>query len=176
MGKREALVAAYMEALPARAVYVLAGPGGRPARFASDPADETDTAAAIWFAKPGHADLVLMNCRDDFTALGAVDPQGWIDLSARTVRDHVINVAALLGATWRSDVEMRADASNAVAEIIATVEAQRRNGGLAQVNAAYKIYRQRQAARNEKALPYSMHLTAFTRSLVVLAAQNANAC
>jgi hypothetical protein len=120
-----------------------------------------------------HAELVLMNVRSDFEALGADRPQGWVDMPARAVRDHVVNVAAGLGASWRTATEVRADASHAVAEIIVQVEQQRRAGGLAQVNAQYKIYRQGQVARGEKAAPYSVHLTAFTRSLVVLAAQNA---
>lgn len=174
MGKRAALVLAYMEALPAKPVLIHAGPGGQSSTIGAAPVKNFDRFDALWFAKPSHADLVLMNCRDDFASLGAIDRQGWIDLSARTVRDHVVNVASGLGAVWRSEAELRADASNAVEEIIANVEAQRRTGGLARVNAAYKIYRQRQTAKNEKAMPYAAHLAAFTRSLVVLAAANAD--
>jgi hypothetical protein len=45
----------------------------------------------------------------------------------------------------------------------------------AQVNASYKAYRKAKLANNEPAISYSAHLANFTRNLVVLAAQNANA-
>gem|GEM_PF-5901515 len=75
----------------------------------------------------------------------------------------------------RRPTEVEAGASTAVAEIIEQVENRRQNGDLAKVNRDYKIYRQAQVARGLKAVPYSTHLATFTRSLVVLAAQNANA-
>jgi hypothetical protein len=173
MGKRDALVSAYMEALPAKPVLIHAGPGGQPVKVGLAIEDGLERFDALWFAKPSHAELVLMNCRDDFVSLGAVDPGGWIDLSARTVRDHVVNVASGLGASWQSEAEMRVSTSIVVEEIIARVEAMRQSGGLAKVNAAYKVYRQGQVARGEKAIPYSAHLASFTVSLVVLAAKNA---
>lgn len=175
MGKGADLVAAYMQALPAKAVLIHAGRDGQAAKIGSTSDEALELFDVLWFAKPAHAELVLMNCRDDFASLGALRPDDWIDLSARTVRDYVVNIASLLGAAWRSEAEMRAGASIVVAEIIAEVEASRQSGGLAQVNTAYKIYRQQQTAKGEKAVPYSAHLDAFTRSLVVLAAQNASA-
>lgn len=175
MGKRENLIAAYLEALPAKAVLIHVGPNGQPAKIGFTHDKKLDLFDALWFAKAAHAELVLMSYRDNFESVGALRPQGWVDLAAREVRDHIVNTAAGLGARWRSGDEMQADAAVAVDEILASVEAQRQSGGLAQVNAAYKIYRQQQIERNEKAAPYSAHLLAFTRSLVVLAAQNANA-
>jgi hypothetical protein len=128
---------------------------------------------AFWFAKPAHAELVLIGVQNDIHDAGAAHSDGWIDLSARKVRDLVINVAAALGARWRTAAELRTDASKAVEEIIMSVEASRQSGGLAKVNTSYKIYRQQQIAKGEKAIPYSAHLAAFTRSLIILAAQNA---
>jgi len=174
MGKRKALVAAYMEALPAKALTIHAGPNGRPSKIGFGFEKKLDLFDALWFAKAAHAELVLMNCRSDFGAIGAARPDNWIDLAACEVRDHIVNIATGLGASWRSGSELQADAARAVDEILASVEAQRRTGGLARVNAEYKFYRQQQTAKGAKAVPYSAHLAAFTRSLVVLAAVNAN--
>jgi hypothetical protein len=172
MGKRDALVEAYMEALPARTVFVLAGPGGRPSKIASDSGEKLDIVAEFWFAKAAHADLVWMRVQSNLQAVDVMHGEGWIDLPAREVRDTIVGVAADLGASWCTADEVRAQASIAVEKIITHVEHQRREGGLAQVNATYKIYRQQQIAKGEKAIPYSAHLAAFTRSLVTLAAQN----
>lgn len=170
---RSGLIAAYIEALPAKAVLILAGPDDNRARLSFNEDSNLDLFDALWFAKPQHAELVLINCCDDFRDLGAGGADGWIDLAPRTVRDFVVNIAAGLGAPWRSVAEVEADATIAVEEIIATVDRKRREGGLALVNTAYKIYRQRQVANGEKAVPYSTHLASFTRSLVTLAAKNA---
>lgn len=162
MGKRDALVQAYIEALGLCPVVVLAGPDV--AKIALAPEADFEVFDTLWFAKHHHAELVLTQCPDD--------P---IHRPAGTVRDDVVNVAAMLGARWRTGAEVEALAANAVAEVIAEVERQRRNGGLAQVNRSYKIYRQQQAAKGAKAAPYSTHLMAFTLSLVKLAAQNSGA-
>lgn len=114
-------------------------------------------APDIWFSKAAHAELVAAQCGPQAT------------------RDDVVNAAAMLGARWRLMPEIEQAASNAVAEIIASVDHQRRKGGLAQVNAAYKIYRQHQVAKGEKVMPYAAHLATFTRSLVTLAAASARA-
>lgn len=174
MPKRDALVKAYLEALGSRAVLIhVIGPHDKPALLGMARDPRLDLFDKLWFAKPAHAELVLMRCRDDFRDIGAARPEGWIDLSAREVRDHLVNTAAALGASWRTEAEVMLDASYAVAEIITHVEDMRQSGGLAQVNAAYKVYRQAQVAKGEKAKPYSAHLGAFTMSLVTLAAQNA---
>jgi hypothetical protein len=163
---------AYLEALDARPVVVRALQDGLtdlshcPDRFAVD---------AIWFRKPHHAELVLMQCLGDLQIIGAVKPCGGIELSTITVRDYVIDTAALLGANWLTTDEMGQAVKAAVATIVDEVELARQTGGLAQVNAAYKVYRSSQLAKGEKASPYSVYLTEFTRSLVTLAARNANA-
>ena len=99
-------------------------------------------------------------------------PGGPIARAPAVVRDDVVNAAALLGACWQTTSDIQAQASNAVDEIIARVEGWRQSGGLAKVNAAYKTYRQNQIAKGESAITYTAHVEAFTRSLVVLAAQN----
>lgn len=159
---REALVKAYIGALDACTLVILAGPDGL-SGVCPGPATEPpfDT---LWFAKQQHAELVLAQC-----------PEGWCSLSPAVLRDEVVNAAASLGASFRTTAEVEVDASNAVEEIIMQVENRRQNGDLAKVNRDYKAYRQAQVARGQKAVSYSTHLATFTRSLVVLAAQNANA-
>lgn len=175
MGKREALVEAYLGALEAKALLILTIGAGHPAKISFSPDPSFETFDALWFAKPHHAELVLMRCMDDLATVGAVRPEGWIDMPAREVRDAVVNAAAQLGARWQTTDQIKSSASNEVEKIIAQVDRQRREGGLAQVNAEYKTYRQRQVAAGQKAAPYSAHLMTFTRSLVVLAAANVNA-
>ena len=167
------LLAAYMEALGNRALMVLAAPTGHPCKLSSAPLPNLDTIAAFWFAKPHHAELVALRAQDDLAAIGAARPEGWIDMQAQELRDTIINLAAHVGASWQTAEQAQAQASIAIDEIIARVEASRTNGGLAQINAQYKVYRQKQLAKGEKAIPYSAHLAAFTRNLVVLAAQAA---
>jgi hypothetical protein len=162
MVKHDALVKAYVEALGLCPVMILAGPDV--AKISLAPEAEFEVFDTLWFAKRHHADLVLMQC-----------PDGPICRPASQVRDDVVNIAAMLGARWQTGAEVEALAANAVAEIIAKVEDMRTRGGLAQVNRSYKIYRQRQVAKGEKAVPYSAHLHCFTASLVRLAAQNSDA-
>jgi hypothetical protein len=161
MANRQALVKAYINALDARALLIYAGAGGGAGTISLSENNNLELFDTLWFAKAAHAELVLMNCPQSST------------LPPASLRDEVINIAATLGASWRTTTELEADASNAVAEIIECVEAMRQSGGLAQVNAQYKIYRQAQVAKGQKAIPYSEHLFAFTMSLVILAARNA---
>jgi hypothetical protein len=162
MGKRDALVQAYVEALDLCPIMILAEPVV--AKIALAPESGFGVFDILWFAKRHHAELVLMQC-----------PDGPICRPASQVRDDVVNIAAMLGARWQTGAEVEAIAAAAVAEIIAKVEDMRIRGGLAQVNRSYKIYRQRQVAKGEKAVPYSAHLHCFTASLVRLAAQNSGA-
>ncbi len=101
MAKREALVKAYMGALQARAVLVLAAPGGLSAKVSPDPDPQLELFDALWFAKPQHAELVLSQC-----------PEGVVECSAARLRDEVINIAAALGASWLTTAELEASASN----------------------------------------------------------------
>lgn len=46
------------------------------------------------------------------------------------------------------------------------VEAMRQNGGMKQINRQYKVYRQGQVAKGEKAMPYGKFIERFTAGLV----------
>jgi len=173
MAPRDDLIEAYVGALQARAILVLTLPAGLPAKLSFEPDKSLDQFAALWFGKPAHAELVMARCLADIKSVGAMCPQGWIDLPAIEVRDALINVSGMLGAVWRTEHQLQREAEEAVEEVVARVEASRQNGGLADVNRSYKIYRQTQMRKGEKAVPYSAHLRAFTKSLVVLAAENA---
>ena len=175
MGKREELVKAYVQALEIRPLVILSVVGGRPTRISSEPVNNLDIVDALYFAKPQHAELVLAHVLGDLDAIGALRPQGWIDMPAREVRDTLANVARYLGAPFRSMAQVTSDAEKAVERIIENVERARIKGELRQVNAKYKTYRQGALAAGEKPISYSDHLGKFTRSLVLLAAQNANA-
>jgi hypothetical protein len=175
MGRRDDQVKAYIGALEIRPLVILAAVGGRPARIAAHPEKNLEQIDALYFAKPQHAELVLSHVLGDLDAVGVLHPHGWIDLPAREVRDTVANVAAYLGASFRSTAEVQRDAGAAVDRILASVEASRVSGGLTRVNAEYKAYRQRQMSMGQPAASYSKHLANFTRNVVLLAAQSANA-
>lgn len=175
MGKQDDLVKAYIRALEVKALMVLAVQGHRPCRLASEPVKNLDIFDALYFAKTQYAELVLSHVRDDLASIGALRPEGWIDMEARELRDTIANVAGYLGARFRSFAEVQRDAENAVADILENVERARIKGDLRRVNAEYKAYRQRQLAAGQKAIGYTEHVTNFTLSLVILAAKNANA-
>lgn len=162
MGKRDALVKAYIEALDLCPVVILAGPDVT--KIALAPEAEFGVFDTLWFAKSQHAELVLAQC-----------PESWCERAPAVLRDEIVNAAAALGASFKTSAEIEADASNAVAEIIERVDAMRQSGGLAKVNAGYKCYRKAQVAAGRKAVSYQAHLDAFTLSLVRLAAQSAAA-
>lgn len=161
MAKLDDLVKVYIDALDACTLLILAGPDGM-SGVCIGPAPAENPLETLWFSKLQHAEMVLAQC-----------PEGWVAIPPAALRDEVVNAAAVLGAPFRTAAEVEIEASKVVAEIIAQVETRRQNGGLAKVNRDYKIYRQTQIARGLKAISYSEHLAACTRSLVVLAAQNA---
>lgn len=175
MAKREVLVEAYIGALDIRALVILAVDGRQPTKISFKPDKSLVEIDSLWFSKPQHAELVLSHCWGDLAAIGATRSEGWIDMPAREVRDTLANVAGYLGASFRTFEQVRRDAETAVTVIEHNVEKSRREGGLAKVNAEYKAYRIAQQAKGLKAAPYSAHLADFTRSLVILAAKNANA-
>lgn len=171
MASTAPLVKVYTDALCGRAVYVHAGLKGRATRFSFEPDRKLSLIEKFWFARPAHAELVVMRCRQDFAAVGAKRTHGWIDLPPAAVVEVVKDVAAALGARWQTEDQIERDAQKVVAEVIASVEAARQNGGLKEVNAEYKRYRQAQIDKREPAIPYSAHIAQFTRLLVVRAAQ-----
>ncbi len=161
MCRRSEMVLAYIEARESVPIHVLRTPAGI-AVLEGGLQEGAQVVASFWFAKSHHAEMVLAD-------IGRTDPT----ITADDLRDTIVNAAANLGAPWQTSEEITAGAEAAVDEIMAKVEASRVNGELRQVNAAYKIYRQRQSAKGEKAMPYAAHLATFTRSLVTLAAKNA---
>ena len=62
--------------------------------------------------------------------------------------------------------ELQAEAEQAVAEAVAKIEAMRLNGDLKVLNTKYKIYRQTQMRRGEKAIPYSVFLERRAATIV----------
>jgi hypothetical protein len=74
--------------------------------------------------------------------------------------------AATLGARYQTLSDLQEAAQEAVAEVTARIDAGRQNGDLKQVNRQYKLYRQQQIAKAEKAMPYSKFLERFTASIV----------
>jgi hypothetical protein len=85
---------------------------------------------------------------------------------AGALLDLIISTAQDLGARPRSDADVAIEARGAVALVIRKVDGMRQNGGLKQLNAAYKRYRLAQVAKGEPAITYAAHLAVFTRSLV----------
>jgi hypothetical protein len=57
-------------------------------------------------------------------------------------------------------------AEQQVAEIVERVKASNQSGGLKQVNAQYKRYRQGQAAKCEKAMPYGKFIEPYITTIV----------
>jgi hypothetical protein len=174
MAKQDDLTQVYINALGVRALVVLAAHGGQPCKVSPENDSNLTFIDAVWFAKSQYAELVLKRCLDDLAEVGAMRPEGWIDLPGGEVRDAIARTARYLGASFSSREEIERNAKIAVDKIVASVEASRVSGGLAQVNAEYKAYRQRQISNGQPAISYSKHLANFTRNLVVLAAQNAN--
>ncbi|WP_426442028.1 hypothetical protein [Bradyrhizobium genosp. P] len=148
---RESLVEAYITALPFAAIAIIAVPGGG-CRV------ETGAPGEIrYFFKPSHLDLVL-----GAAGLGT-DP---IDEAPAAVAELIERTAAAIGAPFNTAAEIRAAAAVEVEKVTARVEAMRQAGGLKQVNAEYKAYRQAQVAKAEKATPYAVFLARFTAGLV----------
>lgn len=178
-GKTE-LVAAYIGALGMSAIRVMVGKSGvAPSRIEIQPTtepvqrDEPDvTFETFWFAKAQHAELVIMNCRDDLRTLGAEGADGWVQLSAATLRDYVVNVAAGLGARWRTTAEIGASAEGAIDELERHVEALNKSGGLGPLNARYKAYRLAMQKTGEAAINYSAYLQVFKVRVVALVGKN----
>jgi hypothetical protein len=165
------LVRVYIDALCGRAVYVHAGLKGQVAHFGLEPFRKTHMVAKLWFARPAHAELVCLRCFQDFRAVGVMRAHGWVNLPPAEVVDKIKATAAMLGARWQTQGAIERDAQKVVAEVIASVEAARQNGGLKQVNAEYKKYRHAQIEKREPAIPYSAHIAQFTKLLVLRAAQ-----
>jgi hypothetical protein len=171
MSRAAPLVRAYVNAVSGRAIYVNGTSlKGSVAHFGFA-RNGLQTAAKLYFARPTHAELVMLRCVEDFKAVGAMRANGWVDVSPAEVIDKIKGTAALLGAHWQTQAAIERDAENVVADITRRVKEAQMDGELKQVNAEYKSYRQAQIEKSEPAIPYPAYMMNFIRLLVVKAAQ-----
>jgi hypothetical protein len=154
---RASLIEAYIAELPLTAVAIVCSSEGRRCRIHTE--GEPGPGEAIehrLYFKPSHAELVL----------STIDLEGWTDEPPATVVALIEHAAATLGARYQTHDELRRAAEEVVAEVQARVDAGRQNGDLKRVNRQYKLYRQQQIAKAEKAMPYAKFLERFTASIV----------
>jgi hypothetical protein len=154
---RALLIDAYIAALPLTAVAIVSSADGRRCRIRTDgePAPGETIERRLYF-KPSHAELVL----------STIDLEGWTDQQPAAVAAQIERAATTLGAPYQTPAELQEAAEQAVAEVQARVDIGRQNGDLKQVNRQYKMYRQQQVAKAEKAIPYAKFLERFTASIV----------
>jgi hypothetical protein len=172
------LMLSYVGALGLSAIKVMVGKTGESLSLLvleAEPAlteqGGPEAFETLWFAKANHAELVMMNCLDDLGAVGA-ERDGIIDLPASTVRDYVVNIAAGLGAEWRTTAQIVESAGEAIEEIEKNVEALNKSGALRPLNARYKAYRFAMMAAGEAAINYSAYLQVFKLRVAKLIGQN----
>jgi hypothetical protein len=161
---RDSLIDAYIAALPLAAVAIVLSADGRRCRIHTEgePGPGETIERRLYF-KPSHAELVI----------STIDLlEGWTDQAPAAVAASIEQAAATLGAPVHALGELRQAAEEAVAEVTARVDAGRQNGDLKQVNRQYKLYRQQQIAKAEKAMPYAKFLERFTASIVRDVAMN----
>ncbi len=168
--KIDALVEAYVGALPISPIAICPGRDGRGARI--EAICTPDTVDVLWFPKASHAELVSSTCMADLEHAGAVVAARAIDLAPAALAAFVRFTAHELGAAWKTDEEVRQSASFEVERIIMQVDIGRRTGMLAEINAAYRAKRLEAQSAGRKVSSYPVHLAEFTRNLVVLAAKN----
>jgi hypothetical protein len=166
LSRTTGLVETYIAALPGTVVSIVASADRRRSRFETGPPPADAIVHARLRFKESHAELVLSAC-------GVRD---WADMPPTSLLQLITDTAENLGARPRSDDDVAAAAKEAVAVVVAKVEAMNQNGGLKQINAAYKRYRLGQVAKGEKAISYSAHLTSFKESLVVQVAKLSACC
>jgi hypothetical protein len=137
-----ALIEAYIEALPLTAVAIVSSADGRRCRIHTDgePAPGETIERRLYF-KPSHAELVL----------STIDLEGWIVEQPAAAVALIERTAENAGAPYQTPDELRKVAEEAVAELTARIDAGRQNGDLKQVNRQYKLYRQQEIAKAEKA-------------------------
>jgi hypothetical protein len=154
---RASLVDVYISALQLTAVAIVASADGRRCRIETD--GEIAPGEKIkrqFFFRPTHADLLLLTIALD----------GWTDQQPAAVAALIERTAATLGAPFQTLTELQAEAEQEVDKIIAKVAASNQAGGMKQINAQYKRYRQAQVAKAEKAVPYTKFIERFTASIV----------
>jgi hypothetical protein len=150
------LIEAYIAALPIVTVSVVANPNGKRARIETGTPAAGQAVYARVFLKSSHADLVL----------DAAGVDGWAKMPAAGLLELITSTATALGAPWQTEEEIIGAAAAAVAAIVYKVEAARQAGGLKEINASYKRYRQQQVAKAERVVPYSAYLQRYTVLMV----------
>ena len=153
---RASLIAAYLAALPGTVVRVVASDDGRRSRIETGSCGASEAVQGRLRFKATHAELVL----------SAIGYDGWCDMPAAELVDLIIRTAIDMGAAYQTEAQLAVAAEAAVGEIVAKVEGMNQAGGLKEINTEYKIYRQRQIAKAEKAMPYAKFLERFTASIV----------
>src|SRR5258708_4247721 len=98
------LVRVYIDALCGRAIYVHGGlkswavlrsfeVGPKPSKnrmtYLGFKSGLKKPVAKLWFARPAHAELVLLRCRQDFQEIGVMAPSGWVNLLPAEVLEKV---------------------------------------------------------------------------------------
>jgi hypothetical protein len=153
---RTGLVETYIAALPGIVVSIVSSADGTQSRFETGAVDAAAVVHVRLYFKASHAELVLSAC----------GISGWTDMPPASLLQLIASTAEDLGARPQSDHDVAAAAKEAIAVVVAKVEAMNQNGGLKQINTAYKRYRLAQVAKGEKAVSYAAHLAKFTQSLV----------
>lgn len=151
---RASLVETYIAALNLTAVAIVSD--GWRCRIHTGELAPSETIKHRFYFKPSHAELVLATI--DLDGLSGKPPAALATLIERA--------AANLGAPFQTADELQAEAEQQVAEITARVKGMNQSGGLKQVNAQYKRYRQAQIAKAEKAVPYAKFIERFTATIV----------
>jgi hypothetical protein len=154
---RASMIEAYIAALPLTAVAIVCSSDGRRCRIHTDGEHAPgETIERRFYFKPSHAELML----------STIDLEGWTDQQPAAVTAQIERAAAMLGAPHYALAELRKSAEEVVDEVQGRVDVGRQNGDLKQVNKQYKMYRQQQIAKAEKAMPYAKFLERFTASIV----------
>jgi hypothetical protein len=110
---------------------------------------EGETIERQLYFKANHIELVL-------GAAGLTDSP--IDQAPAAVAGAIERTARSIGAPFQTAADLRIDAEKEVDKIIDRVKATNQAGGLHQLNKAYKIYRQQQIDRAERAISYNRYL------------------
>lgn len=150
------LIDTYLAALPRTVVSVVTDADGNGAKIETGDVPAGTVVHGRLHFNASHADLVLSSCGLDGRAV----------MSPSELLEAVTNTAARLGAEWQTDQEAQTTAAEAVQAIVDKIEAARQAGGLREINASYKRYRQQQVANAERAIPYSAYLRRYTTRMV----------
>jgi hypothetical protein len=145
---RANLIQVYLDALPFVPVAVVQTAGGCRVAVGGEPAPGEKIEHRFYF-KPLHIELLL-------GAAGLTDAP--IDQPPDAVAALIEKTAKSMGAPYETGAELRAAAEKQVAEILERVNATNQAGGLRQLNRQYKLYRQGQIDKAERAIGYAAYI------------------